>query len=316
MLKKLKNKLVQGTESICMAGLAPIEKILLERLKKPNDPVIFIIGAPRSGTSLLYEILVRRYKFSYISNLAQKFNETPVAATKLGIKIINKWHQQSKDSYNSNYGNINGWGAPSEGGMIWNRWFPENHYLDGTSIENFNSSLVQKTIYGLAAAMNGPFINKNVMHSVHIRLLNILFPDCLFIHITRDIKSNVRSILRAHAKFSTDKDEWFSVKPREYEKYKNEDIILRSVIQVHYVHQNIHEDAELIGKNRFYTVAYEDICQNSEAALNAIYVYLNKNGVEVRKRDIALPKLLLSSTNKFDAHTEQKIQYYLQDINQ
>ncbi len=298
-----------------MAGLSPLEKKLLNQVdKEPANPVVFIVGPPRSGTTLVYELLVRRYKFSYISNLAQKFHQTPLAVTKVGKNIIDSWHQQAKSRYKNRYGNINGWGAPSEGGCVWNRWFPESHYLDESHIEKIPQRLIQNTVYGLEEIMKGTFINKNVMHSVHMKLLDLLFPNCLFIHINRDTKSNIRSILRAHSKFATDKNDWFSVKPREWEQYKNEDIVLRSTIQVHYTHKNIEEDADYLGDGRVYPISYEDVCQDSGAALDAICVFLNENGVKVEERNIQFPELSISVPEKTNDDIEEKIDKYLSTL--
>ncbi len=307
----MKKILITGIRALCMAGLSPLEKKLLKQAKESAGPAVFIVGPPRSGTTLIYELLVRWFKFSYISNLAHRFYQTPVAATKLGKKKINNWHQQLKSEYKSKYGSIYGWGAPSEGGWIWNRWFPESYYLDETHVENIPRQIIQDTVHGLCKVMNGPFLNKNVMHSVHMRLLDQLFPKCLFIHINREFKPNVRSIVRAHSQTANNKQEWFSVKPREWQKYKNEDIVMRSVAQVYYTHKNIEEDAEFIGSGRVFTLAYEDFCQNPGVALNAICTFLNNNGVEVEKRDITLPELSVSTPEKINNDIEQKMEKYL-----
>ena len=307
MVKQVKKNLKGAVRAPCMAVLWPLEKILINQAKKPDNPVVFIIGPPRSGTTLIYELLVRKYKFSYMSNLAHRLYMTPVAATTLGKILVENWHRQLKSVYESRYGSISGWGAPSEGGWIWNRWFSESYYLDESHAANVPRQEIQNTVYGLCKAMNGPFINKNVMHSVHLRLLDQLFPKCLFIHINRDIKSNVRSIMRANSQDDINKNEWVSVKPREWEKYKNEDIVLRSAIQVSYIHKNIEEDERFIGSGRVFPVAYEDFCQNSGAMLDAICAFLNKNDVNIKERDIQLPELSVSSQKLFSEDIEHRI---------
>ena len=72
-------------------GLAPFEIVLLRRAPEPDEPVCFIVGPPRSGTTLLYELLVRCFYFSYFSNLAHRFYRTPVAATRIGRRLIHSW---------------------------------------------------------------------------------------------------------------------------------------------------------------------------------------------------------------------------------
>lgn len=311
VLKTIKRKIAPSLIAVSTFLLSPVEKIILSRLKKDSVPVVFIVGAPRSGTSLLYELLIRRYKFSYISNLAQMMSKVPVTVTKFGSFFISQYHNQKEDAYNSNYGSINGYGAPSEGGFVWNRWLAETHYLDELYAEKINLTSLKKTIVGLSVVMQGPFLNKNVMHSVHMRVLNVLFPNCLFIHIKRDVKSNVRSILRAHAKLSLSNDNWFSVKPKEYEEFKNENIVLRSVKQVHYVHKNINDDAEVIGKGRVLKIDYELLCEDPKQVLDSIYDFLHTKGLSLKIRNDLIPSLSMPAQNKLSNDVEDAMQEYI-----
>ena len=45
-----------------------LERALLLVDFKPNAPIIFIVGLPRSGTTLVYQYLVHRLKVSYFTN--------------------------------------------------------------------------------------------------------------------------------------------------------------------------------------------------------------------------------------------------------
>lgn len=314
LLKNIKTRLVFNLKKLISLFLNPLEKRLTRQSVKDIQPVIFIIGAPRSGTSLLYELLIRQYKFAYISNLAQLMNRVPVSVSKIGLGLIEKYHDNKVDSYNSKYGALSGLGAPSEGGMVWSRWLAETHYLDESHLKNIDEVSLKGTILGFSNAMQGPFLNKNVMHSVHMRLLNVLFPECLFIHINREIKSNVRSILRAHSKFSTNKDEWFSVKPKEYKQYKNDDIVLRTVAQVHYIHENIYEDAKYLGEGRIFKIDYEKLCENPKLVIHSICTFLAKNGVELKERDSSIPNLSISAPNKLSEEIEKNISNYINEI--
>ena len=48
---------------------------------------VFIVGPPRTGSTLLYQLLVRRYSFCYISNLLNRFPETPLALAKVSKTV-------------------------------------------------------------------------------------------------------------------------------------------------------------------------------------------------------------------------------------
>lgn len=298
----------------CMTVLWPLEKILLNKSVKTPSPAVFIIGPPRSGTTLIYELMIRRYKFSYISNFAHKLYGTPVAATLIGKPIIEKWCKQCKSAYSSTYGGIKGWGAPSEGGWIWNRWLPENHYLDELHVKQLPAQLIKDTVNGIICVMNAPFINKNVMHSVHMRLLDKLFPNCLFIHIEREIKANIRSIVRAHAKVGKNEHEWFSVKPREWEQFKHTDILMRSAAQVHYTHKNIERDTKHLGITRVLKINYEEFCKAPQDTLTKIGEFMANNNVKFEHRDIVYPNLSTSKQKPFSEDIELQMSKYLESL--
>ncbi len=308
MAKKIKKIFVGMARWILMVGLWPFEKMVLNKADKATSPLVFIIGPPRSGTTLIYEFLIRRYNFSYISNLAHRFYITPVVITLLGKNLIKTWRHKPKKNFSSIYGRIDGWGAPNEGGWIWNRWFPESYYLDESYLERIPVPVIQKTIYGLCKVMKGAFINKNVMHSVHMRLLDKIFPNCLFIHIHREIKSNMRSIIRAHTQVATDEYEWFSVKPKEWDLFKNENIIMRSAAQIYFIHKNIEADAEIIGRGRVLSISYEKFCQDPGAFLAQMGEFLVQKKVQIDKRDISIPDLSASRQVKFSDDVEQQIE--------
>lgn len=65
--------------------------------------------------------------------------------------------------------------------------------------------------------MGGPPVTKNVLHSVHMMVLDWVFPGCVFIELNREPVDNVRSIVRARVqrRWVRPVRLWFSVKPRE-----------------------------------------------------------------------------------------------------
>ncbi|NIU01843.1 MAG: hypothetical protein GWN01_13315, partial [Nitrosopumilaceae archaeon] len=44
-------------------------------------PPVFILGPPRSGTTLLYQLMTCSFNFAYIPNIANKFYRCPISAT-------------------------------------------------------------------------------------------------------------------------------------------------------------------------------------------------------------------------------------------
>jgi len=92
-------------------------------------PPVFIIGAPRCGSTLLYKVLTECFKFFYFSNLTARFYKTPICGSllqnMLGVRA-------RTGEYNFNYGQVEGLGSPngcmssgidgsSQAGILWDQ---------------------------------------------------------------------------------------------------------------------------------------------------------------------------------------------------
>ena len=64
--------------------LGPVEDRILQRYKMPKYPVIFIVGAPRCGSTLIMQWLAKTDRFAYPTNLLSRFYEAPY----IGAKIL------------------------------------------------------------------------------------------------------------------------------------------------------------------------------------------------------------------------------------
>src|SRR6056297_1412323 len=120
--------------------------VLMNSRKQLQNPPVFIMGPPRSGTTLLYQLLTQTCHFSYFSEFAASYNTFPFLATYLKKKHFGKDNQ----SFKSDFGRPRGLFAPSEAGEIWNRWFPAEYkesynYVD----ENHLDEKQKKHIYQL-----------------------------------------------------------------------------------------------------------------------------------------------------------------------
>jgi Sulfotransferase family len=279
MIKRL------AVEAIRWGGhtiMAPHERTLMKDTIQPNPPV-FIIGAPRSGTSLLYELMITRFRFAYMSNAAHRFFRTPLSATRLFQRQIDDW----RGDFVSTYGHIEGWGAPNEGGWIWHRWLPDGDWTDGNQYPEDQIEELRQLTAGFARLTGAPFLNKNVMHSNRIRLMAKIWPEALFIEVRREVLDNARSILRAErAAGGPDmaSDGWWSVRPRLAADYAGKADTVRAVAQVVGVARDIERDISAIGADRLLRVEYADMCSTPGAALAQVSDFLGGAGCKVAKR--------------------------------
>lgn len=283
---KLKRAILALPRAAAMTALSPLERSLLAKAPELGAPAVFIVGPPRSGTTLLYEAMVTRFRFAYFSNIAHRLHCTPAAATKLGAGAIRRW----KGEFESNYGHIPGWGSPNEGGWILKRWIPEEHALDATDVAGRPVETMARTIAAISHTLGAPFLNKNVMHSAHMPLLDAVLPGCVFIECRRDPIATGRSILRARRdEFGEDGlAQWLSVQPRGWEVYQDRSPGEQVMAQIMLTRESIARDGAELGARRHLAVSYESLCDDPEGVMATVHRFLDSHGARLEERH-ALP---------------------------
>jgi hypothetical protein len=131
----------------------------------------FIIGAPRSGTTLLYEILANHKDLSYI-NLNVLRTGIHRRGRILGYQkralfwIQNLIHRSVKDT------------RPHEANDFWKKYFGIYNYLTEKDFGPEMASYYISNVLRVQGIFGRPrFINKNPQHSVRVKLLKEIFKD-------------------------------------------------------------------------------------------------------------------------------------------
>lgn len=267
---------------------ALLEFVALKRGMTCKWPPVFIVGTPRSGSTLLYQLLMSAFKLSYIPNISNSLYMMPVTAAKLGKLCCEPY----VSSFSSIHGYEKGAMSPSEAGNIWNRWFPfEKREGFNYTPAHYLSKSVEKRIYSLVAHMesvfDAPFLTKNVKMSVRIRALLDIFPDALFIHIQRNPNHAAASLLNIRRQ---KEKAWWSVMPKEYPSIKDLPEIEQVCKQVFYTDLNIKQDLSAIESHRLHQVNYAKLCTNPVQKLKAISKFLSKHGIQTDSDFSSIPQ--------------------------
>ena len=221
-----------------------LENLTLKKIKSQREYPIFIIGLPRSGSTLLFQLLINNFKLSYFSNLVNVFFRCPV----LILKIFKKKHLNNiNDNYQSNYGVIKGIYSPSESGSIYNFW-----------LKNYNIKNIKKTISFYIKTFKAPFICKNLNLSFKIKLIKKTFPESKFIYVTRDPKFIFQSIFLKAKSAGEINIEGF----RLNQILNNKDYFKYLMSQIKKSNKKIISDLNETNSS-FMVVDYSDICNNT-----------------------------------------------------
>ena len=102
--------------------LEAAEDTILIHYRMPKYPVIFVVGAPRCGSTLVMQWLARTGKFAYPSNLLSRFYGAPYIGAKIQKLITDPEYDFNNElfdfdneiSFESNLGKTKGALEPNE----------------------------------------------------------------------------------------------------------------------------------------------------------------------------------------------------------
>ncbi len=272
--------------------LAPLEPFFAGRDKnRETAGPIFIIGSPRSGTTILYQILIHSFDFAYVNNLVGNLYRCP----NLGSELSHQLGLDAKNiSFESTHGVTRGLAGPNEFGNFWYRWFPKApHYADEKTVSVKAGGALRRSIAAIQSFSGRPLLLKNTVNSMRIRALQHLFPKALFIVSERDPVYTAQSIYKVRAKRSK-KERWWSTRPQELKELLALPLIEQCVYQVYYLTKQIETDSKLTDCDRFFWLNYERLCTDTGNELSRIEEWLKLRGIPVKRRAVPVPTLKAS----------------------
>jgi len=288
-------------------AISPIDRLFVNRTGETFPP-IFIVGAPRTGTTLAYQLITQKFRLGYFIRMMDYL----FGIQNLTMRLAKPFLRRPLPLYISRYGKIPGILAPAENANYWFQWFPwgnaEGHYIraDSSSIRKYDE--IAKSVCSLSAILERPMIFKCVYLSMTIGVLAQVFPGAQFISIRRERLYSAQSILLRRLS-QLRPESWWSVKPPEYRRLKAASILDQVAAQVVSTEQIVRRDLQRYALGRFVEVRYEDLCKSPHEVLGKLVAWLKPLGYQEREEP-QIP-LCFESANRIilprkDAMTLQK----------
>lgn len=268
-----------------------LEKKKIKKISshRPKYNPIFIVGSPRSGSTILYQILTNYFDLLYIDNLTSIFYRNLYFGFWLDEKIF---HHRPHNCFSSRYGNTAHCGlkGPSECGMFWYQWLPrKKHFIDKNEISLEDRRQISNIIFALIRTYNKPLLFKNLNMGQRMRLIAEFAPKAKFIFIKRNSLYMAQSIFMTRKKLGIADKDWWSVKPKNYQELNRLPLHEKIVKQIYYVEKQINEDSCLFPKNNIMILSYEELCKNPKKITSNFSNFIDKN--LSRKKIFAHPKI-------------------------
>jgi hypothetical protein len=240
------------------------------------EPPIFVLGIWRSGTTHLQNLLAVDSRFAtanwYQVTYPHTFLSTEAVNSRLGDFFVPKRRLQDNMRH--------GFGLPGEDEMAlcvstplspWLSWvFPRrSDYYDryvtlrgipDTQVAEWKAALLS-FVRKLACKYRKPLILKSPDHTARIRLLLDVFPEAKFVHIHRN----------PYAVFQSSRHTTQVLVPYFTLQRPTLDLEERTIRQYREVYDAFFEEVNLISRDHFYEVPFEDLERDPIGEMRRVY---------------------------------------------
>ena len=253
----------------------------------PDPPPLFILGAPRSGTTLAYQVITQQFQISYFTAPLGYAYGLANWVTRLLRSHIGR----PVPVFESHYGQVKGILAPSEHAGYWFQWFPRDgplgHYVDPTHIQLADYTGLQRSLASLTAIAGKPWVFKNLYLGMVCGVLAQILPEARFIFVHRDPLLICQSVLLGRLR-QPDKAAWWSVKPPNYWEWLSLPLWQQVTRQVFHTQWLIEKDLATYAANRTLFIDYNELCLTPSSMLTRLGSWLSIAGYKAYE-DVRIP---------------------------
>ncbi|KPK14739.1 MAG: hypothetical protein AMJ62_12080 [Myxococcales bacterium SG8_38] len=263
---------------------------LTKKYRVPGAPIVFIVGVPRSGTTLLYQLMAQHLDVIYITNAVARYWLAPLWALRRG-------DGQRRFELRSHLGRTEGPNAPHEFGWFWQYHAPMecSHHRIGPELDAFDWESIRQELEAIAGWAGRPLVMKSLLAvNYHIARFAAELSGSLFVNIERDPCFTAQSLLEARRSRYNDDRMWWSIRPRDVDAWIDRDPIEQIAHQIGDVSRHIQQGLALLPSDRFISLRYEKLVANPKREMERVARFA---GVAFRHLD-ALSNAPLGTANR------------------
>lgn len=255
------------------ATLAPAEEAAYRDLDE-RLPTVHVIGAPRSGTTLLYQVLASALDVGYIDNLTAAFWRAPVT----GLRLSRKLGLTPATTFGSDFGRTQGLSEPHEFGYFWNHHlaYPDLAERGADHERHIDWAGLRRVIVNMAEARRAPMVFKPMLLIWHLEAMVRAMPRTCYVWIRREPRDTALSILRMRQALRGTIDEWVSLRPAAARDATTP--WLQVALQVLSLERTIQAAADRLGPATILPVRYERLCAEPNAVIAEVRDMMDGKG--------------------------------------
>jgi Sulfotransferase family len=253
------------------AYLEPRELALYE--DRPIElPFVFVLGAPRSGTTIASQLLAYCLDVGYITNFAARFWRAPVHGIRLSRLIAGEPHDVP---FASDYARTPSPQGIHEFGYFWRGRLRKESFDEIVRAPELEPEIdwdgLRLTLANVQHEFGRPVAGKNVLSAFHMPKLLDVLGRVLWVLIERDPLDAAVSILDARRRYySDDLDTWWSYVPPEYPLLETLGYWEQIAGQVHYLGRFYERSLAEVPDEVAVRITYEQLCRDPASVLDAV----------------------------------------------
>ena len=275
----------------------PIDWLMSGREKKtmavatPNQmPIVLVVGAPRSGTTLVYQTLARYLDVSCLTNGASMFPRSPIMAA----RMLDWLPRRESADFQNFYGQTARLHGPNDGFCLWNKWLGDDRYVPRTDLNESEQQTMRQFFFAWSQAFGKPFLNKNNRNTGCLDLLSRTLPTASFVVVRRNPLLVAQSLINARQQVQGDKSVGWGLHSHSSDIATDPLCYIDDVCdQILQIDAQLDEQLQHIPVDRIVEVTYESFCEDPATVLRWITEKIG--GVGLRT------ELMASELKPFDA---------------
>ena len=237
---------------------------------------LFIVGLPRSGTTLAYELVAHAFDVAYFSKV---YNYT-FGLPNLTTRLATRFGRRPAPKYESSYGSIQGAFAPAEHHHFWRSWFPEHarlgHYVPKDAIPDSGKRAMNKALASLGEIAGRPFVFKDVYLTLSVEAVLEKVRGSRLLVISRDTDAVAASVYRKRSQIGGTGD-WWSIRPPLSDTVATSSLPEQVAFQCVRSRQLLERQLARADAERIRVVEYAAICDSPRSFIEGLRDWLGND---------------------------------------
>lgn len=251
--------------------LSPIERRRIRNATAGSQPLIFVCGPPRSGTTVTAQTLIHNLPVSYFDNLMSTFPRAPLTARRLfrrWVQPLNSTGSSSttltpEERYHSYYGKSTRWAGPNDSLFLWDRWVGNDRHRVPSQLQPGAARKMTQFFDACEELSQAPLLNKCNNLNTFAQLVSAEIPRARFICLQRDPLFLAQSLLKARWDIHGDEHVPYGLTGTQGDAGQSSsqvNVYADICAQVRFHEKTALLQQATVGSDKFWIVPYEEFC--------------------------------------------------------